>query len=54
MTAADAPTVFVVDDDACVRASIPGLLKSVRFRCISFGTAEEHPRPQRHEDAEKM
>jgi len=26
MTAADAPTVFVVDDDAGVRASIQGLL----------------------------
>jgi len=41
MTAADAPTVFVVDDDAGVRASIQGLLKSARLRCISFGTAEE-------------
>jgi FixJ family two-component response regulator len=41
MTAADAPTVFVVDDDAGVRASIQGLLKSARLRCTSFGTAEE-------------
>src|SRR5438270_634367 len=41
MTAADAPTVFVVDDDASVRASIQGLLKSARLRCASFGTAEE-------------
>jgi FixJ family two-component response regulator len=41
MTAADAPTVFVVDDDAGVRASIQGLLKSARLRCSSFGTAEE-------------
>jgi FixJ family two-component response regulator len=41
MTAADAPTVFVVDDDAGVRASIQGLLKSARLRCASFGTAEE-------------
>ena len=41
MTAADAPTVFVVDDDAGVRASIQGLLKSARLRCVSFGTAEE-------------
>jgi FixJ family two-component response regulator len=41
MTAADAPTVFVVDDDAAVRASIQGLLKSARLRCASFGTAEE-------------
>src|SRR5260370_7766915 len=41
MTAADAPTVFVVDDDASVRASIQGLLKSARLPCASFGTAEE-------------
>jgi len=41
MSAADAPTVFVVDDDAGVRASIQGLLKSARLRCASFGTAEE-------------
>src|SRR5712664_3570539 len=44
MTAADAPTVFVVDDDAGVRASIQGLLKSARFRCPSFETAEEFRR----------
>ena len=36
-----APTVFVIDDDAAVRASIQGLLKSVGLRCQSFGTAEE-------------
>jgi FixJ family two-component response regulator len=41
VTAADAPTVFVVDDDAGVRASIQGLLKSASLRCASFGTAEE-------------
>jgi FixJ family two-component response regulator len=41
MTTADAPTVFVVDDDAGVRASIQGLLKSARLRCASFLTAEE-------------
>ncbi len=41
MRAIDAPTVFVVDDDAGVRASIQGLLKSARLRCTSFGTAEE-------------
>src|SRR5437879_4863081 len=41
MTLADAPTVFVVDDDAGVRASIQGLLKSAKLRCASFGTAEE-------------
>ena len=38
---AEGPTVFVVDDDAGVRASIQGLLKSASLRCVSFGTAEE-------------
>jgi FixJ family two-component response regulator len=41
VTGADAPTVFVIDDDDGVRASIQGLLKSVRLRCASFGRAEE-------------
>jgi FixJ family two-component response regulator len=41
MTGADDATVFVVDDDAAVRASIQGLLKSARLRCASFGTAED-------------
>src|ERR1700681_4069906 len=41
MTGADAPTVFVVDDDDGVRASIQGLLKSAKLGCASFGTAEE-------------
>ncbi len=36
-----APTVFVIDDDAAVRASIQGLLKSVDLRSESFGTAHE-------------
>lgn len=35
------PTVFVIDDDACVRASIQGLLKSVGLRSESFETAEQ-------------
>ncbi len=47
MTLADAPTVFVVDDDAGVRASIQGLLKSVKLRCESFGSAEEFLRSKR-------
>ena len=46
MTPADAPTVFVVDDDPSVRASIQGLLKSARLRCASFATAEEFLRHQ--------
>ena len=41
MTRADAPTVFVIDDDAGVRASIQGLLRSASLRSASFGTAEE-------------
>jgi FixJ family two-component response regulator len=41
MTRADAPTVFVIDDDAGVRASIQGLLKSASLQSSSFGTAEE-------------
>jgi len=41
MTSTNVPTVFGVDDDAGVRASIQGLLKSARLRCVSFGTAEE-------------
>src|SRR5207245_10810184 len=44
MTSTDVPTVFVVDDDAGVRASIQGLLKSAKLRCASFGTAEEYLR----------
>jgi len=34
--AADGATVFVVDDDAGVRAAIQGLLKSAGLRCESF------------------
>lgn len=41
MTPADAAIVFVVDDDAGVRASIQGLLKSANLHSESFGTAEE-------------
>jgi FixJ family two-component response regulator len=48
MNPPDASTVFVVDDDPSVRASIQGLLKSAGLRSESFGTAEEflrHKRP---------
>jgi FixJ family two-component response regulator len=41
MTAAEDATVFVVDDDAAVRAAIQGLLKSVGLHSDSFGTAQE-------------
>jgi FixJ family two-component response regulator len=38
---AGAPTVFIIDDDADVRTSIAGLLKSVGLRSEIFGTAQE-------------
>jgi FixJ family two-component response regulator len=41
MKFAGAPTVFVIDDDADLRASIQGLLKSVGLRCETFGTTQE-------------
>jgi FixJ family two-component response regulator len=41
MASADIPTVFVVDDDTDIRASIQGLLKSVGLRSESFETAEQ-------------
>jgi FixJ family two-component response regulator len=41
MTQAATPTVFVVDDDELVRASIHGMLKSVGLRSETFGTAQE-------------
>jgi hypothetical protein len=37
----DASIVFVVDDDADVRAPIQGLLKSVGLRSQCFGTTQE-------------
>jgi FixJ family two-component response regulator len=47
MTPGDAATVFVVDDDPSVRASIQGLLKSASLRSESFGTAEDFLRRKR-------
>jgi FixJ family two-component response regulator len=41
MKSPDVSTVFVVDDDADVRASIQGLLKSVGLRSQCFGTTQE-------------
>jgi FixJ family two-component response regulator len=41
MMATGAPTVFVIDDDTLVRASIQGLLKSVSLRSEGFATAQE-------------
>jgi FixJ family two-component response regulator len=47
MTPAASPTVFVVDDDDLVRASIQGMLKSVGLRSETFGTAQEFLRSKR-------
>jgi FixJ family two-component response regulator len=44
---AGAPTVFIIDDDAAVRASIQDLLESVGLRCESLGAAEEFLRSKR-------
>jgi FixJ family two-component response regulator len=41
MTFRSAPTVFVIDDDVEVRASIQALLRSAGLHSESFGTAEE-------------
>jgi FixJ family two-component response regulator len=41
MNAEGLPTVFVIDDDAAVRAAIQGLLKSVGLRSESFGKPRE-------------
>jgi FixJ family two-component response regulator len=41
VTTVTAPTVFIIDDDAGVRASIHGLLKSVGLRCESFASPQE-------------
>ena len=47
MTPAGPATVFVVDDDAGMRASIEGLLKSAGLRSECFGAAEEFLRNNR-------
>ena len=41
MTSADSPKVFVIDDDASVRAAIQGMLKSVGLPSQTFGTPQE-------------
>ena len=41
MASAETPTVFVVDDDFNMRASIQGLLKSAGLRSECFETAEQ-------------
>src|SRR3981081_4740125 len=47
MTPVGSPMVYVIDDDAAVRAAIQGLLKSVGLRSESFGTAQEFLRSKR-------
>jgi FixJ family two-component response regulator len=47
MTPVDAPTVFVIDDDAAMRVAIEGLLKSAGLRSKAFGSAEEFLRNKR-------
>jgi len=49
MTPADAPIVFVVDDDDLVRAAIRGMLKSVGLHSETFGTPQEFLRSKRSE-----
>ena len=49
MTPPGAPIVFIIDDDAGVRASIQGLLKSVGLRSESFGTPQEFLRSKRQD-----
>src|ERR1700719_4092967 len=47
MTPTAAATVFVVDDDALVRAAIQGMLKSVGLRSEAFATPQEFLRRKR-------
>src|ERR1700675_3914347 len=47
MTPTALPMVFVVDDDALVRASIQGMLKSVGLRAETFETPQEFLRSKR-------
>jgi FixJ family two-component response regulator len=47
MTPTGAPTVFVIDDDALVRAAIQGMLKSVSLLSETFGTTQEFLRSKR-------
>ncbi len=41
MTSTESAKVFVIDDDALVRAAIQGMLKSVGLPSETFGTAQE-------------
>ena len=41
MTTTGGPTVFVIDDDDLVRASIQGMLKAAGLHAETFGTAQQ-------------
>jgi FixJ family two-component response regulator len=45
------PIVFVVDDDACVREALSGLLRSVGLRAQTFASAQEFLQLQRPDAA---
>jgi FixJ family two-component response regulator len=47
MTPQGTLTVFVIDDDAAVRESIQGLLKSANLRSEAFATTREFLRSKR-------
>lgn len=47
MTLPDIPKVFIIDDDAAVRAAIQGLLKSEGLQSEGFESAEEFLRTKR-------
>jgi FixJ family two-component response regulator len=49
VTSATAAVVFIIDDDAHIRAAIQGLLKSVGLRSEAFGAAQEFLRSKRPE-----
>ena len=49
MNAESSPSVFIIDDDAGVRAAIQGLLKSVGLRSEAFATPQEFLRSKRSE-----
>src|SRR6516162_1583328 len=49
MSAEGSPSVFIIDDDAGVRAAIQGLLKSVGLRSEAFATPQEFLRSKHPE-----
>ena len=49
MNAESSPSVFIIDDDAGVRAAIQGLLKSVGLRSEAFATPQDFLRSERAE-----